>query len=70
MHTPKKSGMFALAIYLIIVGCMGSFGLSLGSLSILVPCLAIVAGLLLLMGRQQSGLLFAACHASISRPHG
>ena len=51
MHIPKNKGMFALALYLIIVGCMGAFGFSLGSLNILVPCLAIVAGLLLLMDK-------------------
>ena len=51
MHITKSSSMLALAIYLIIVGCMGAFGISLGALSILVPCLAIVTGLLLLMDR-------------------
>jgi hypothetical protein len=40
-----------LAVYLIIVGLMGIFGISLGQLSILVPILALVAGICLLIGR-------------------
>jgi len=51
MNITKKRGALVLAIYLITIGCMGAFGISFGALSILVPCLAIVAGLLLLMDR-------------------
>jgi hypothetical protein len=49
MNIPKNRGIFALACYLIIIGVCGAFGIKLGVLSVLVPCLAIVAGVLLLM---------------------
>lgn len=49
MNITKNRGLLALAIYLILVGFMGVFGISLGALSVLVPILAIVAGVLLLM---------------------
>ncbi len=51
MKLPKNLGMLLLAIYLVIVGLMGLVGISLGSLSIIVPILALVAGILLLLGR-------------------
>ena len=51
MNITKNRGLLVLAIYLILVGFIGAFGISLGALSILVPILAIVAGVLLLMGR-------------------
>ena len=41
---------FLLAIYFIINGLSGTFGFSLGALSILVPLLALVIGLLILFG--------------------
>jgi len=47
----KNLGMLLLAIYLIIIGLIGTFGFSLGQLSILVPILAIVAGVCLLLGK-------------------
>lgn len=50
MNFTKNRGILALAIYLIVVGFMGAFGVTLGALSILVPILAIVAGILLLLG--------------------
>ncbi|MBN8418032.1 MAG: hypothetical protein J0L73_03875 [Verrucomicrobia bacterium] len=50
MNITKNRGLLVLAIYLIISGFMGAFGVTLGALSILVPILAIVAGVLLLMG--------------------
>ena len=43
--------MLLLAIYLIVVGLIGVFGFSLGQLGILVPLLALVAGILILIGR-------------------
>ncbi len=49
MNITKNRGLLALAIYLILVGFMGAFGITLGALSIVVPILAIVAGVLLLM---------------------
>ncbi len=50
MNITKNRGLLVLAIYLILVGFIGAFGISLGALSILVPILAIVAGVLLLIG--------------------
>jgi hypothetical protein len=47
----KNLGMLLLAIYLIIVGLIGTFGFSLGQLSILVPILAIAAGVMILIGK-------------------
>ncbi len=43
--------MLLLAIYLIVVGVLAIFGVSLGGLSILVPILAVAAGICLLMGK-------------------
>jgi hypothetical protein len=51
MNITKTPSRLLLAIYLIIVGCCGAFGISLGVLSIIVPCLAIAAGVLLLIGK-------------------
>ncbi len=47
----KNIGMLLLAIYLIIVGLVGIFGISLGAASILIPILALVAGILILIGK-------------------
>ncbi len=47
----KNIGMLLLALYLILVGIMGIFGMSLGAASILVPILALVAGILILLGK-------------------
>jgi hypothetical protein len=44
-------GVSLLAVYLIIVGIMGAFGVSLGGLHLLVPILAIIAGVALLTGK-------------------
>jgi hypothetical protein len=46
----KNIGMLVLAIYLILVGIIG-FGVSLGRASILLPILALVAGILILIGK-------------------
>jgi len=51
MNMVKNLGMLLLAIYLIVVGLIGLFGMSLGQLSILVPILAIVAGVVILIGK-------------------
>ena len=51
MKLTNNRGLLALAIYLLLVGFMGAFGITLGALSILVPILAIVAGVLLLLGQ-------------------
>ena len=48
---PKNIGFTLLAVYLIVVGVVGLAGISLGQLSIVVPLLAIAAGVCLLIGR-------------------
>jgi hypothetical protein len=47
----KNIGMLLLAIYLILVGIIGIFGVSLGAASILIPILALIAGVLILIGK-------------------
>ncbi len=51
MNFPKSIGMILLAIYLILVGLMGLAGLSLGGAAIILPILALAAGVLILIGR-------------------
>jgi hypothetical protein len=48
---PKNLGITLLAIYLIIAGLIGVFGISLGQLSIITPILALLAGIFLLLGK-------------------
>jgi len=47
----KNMGMLVLAIYLILVGIIGIFSISLGAASILVPILALIAGVLIILGK-------------------
>jgi len=47
----KNIGMLVLAIYLILVGLIGIFGISLGAAGIILPILALVAGILILLGK-------------------
>ena len=47
----KNIGMLLLAIYLILVGLIGIFGVSLGAAAILVPILALIAGIMILLGK-------------------
>ncbi len=49
MNRPKNLGIFLLAIYLVVIGLMGLFGINLGQLNILLPLLALVAGICLLL---------------------
>ncbi len=51
MTITKNLGMLLLAIYLLLVGLSGAFGFNLGQLSIVVPLLAIAAGVLILIGK-------------------
>jgi hypothetical protein len=51
MNFTKNLGMLLLAIYLIVVGLIGIFGISLGGLSIILPILALVAGIFILIGK-------------------
>ncbi|HEY3901373.1 MAG TPA: hypothetical protein VGM54_22380 [Chthoniobacter sp.] len=47
----KNLGMVLLAIYLILVGVIGLFGVHLGALSFITPLLALIAGICLLVGK-------------------
>jgi hypothetical protein len=47
----RNLGHLLLAIYLILIGLIGIFGISLGQLTIIVPVLALVAGIFLIMGK-------------------
>jgi hypothetical protein len=51
MKVTRNLGMLLLAIYMIVVGLMGLTHMSLGTLSFLVPGLALVAGVCLLIGK-------------------
>ncbi len=51
MNLTKNIGMLLLAIYLILVGLIGIAGISLGALSIIVPILALLAGIMILIGK-------------------
>ena len=51
MNITKNLGLLLLAIYLITLGVTGAFGISLGQLSILLPLLALAAGILILLGK-------------------
>ncbi|MDP9253859.1 MAG: hypothetical protein M3O66_02795 [Verrucomicrobiota bacterium] len=47
----KNLGMLLLAIYLILVGIIGIFGVSLGAATIILPIIALIAGILILLGK-------------------
>ena len=51
MNLNKNLGLLVLGIYLIVVGIVGLFGLRLGELNLIVPGLALAAGILVLIGR-------------------
>jgi len=51
MNMSKNRGLLVLGIYLIIVGLIQVFNISLGQLSLIVPVLAVVAGVLLIIGK-------------------
>lgn len=51
MKIIKTPGLLLLAIYLIVVGLCGVFGIRLGELTIVVPLLALAAGVLILLGK-------------------
>lgn len=51
MINTKNIGMLLLSIYLILAGLVGTFGISLGGLSIIIPVLALAAGIMLLLGK-------------------
>lgn len=47
----KNIGMLVLAIYLILSGIVGVFHVSLGGAAMLLPILALIAGILILIGK-------------------
>jgi hypothetical protein len=47
----KNIGMLLLAIYLILVGLIGLTGMTLGGAGILLPILALIAGIMILLGK-------------------
>ena len=47
----KNLGMLLLAMYLIVSGLIGLFGINLGQFGVLVPILAIIAGVMILIGK-------------------
>ena len=51
MTRPKNLGMFILAIYLIVTALMVILKINLGELHLLVPILALLAGICLLLGK-------------------
>lgn len=51
MKITRNLGLLLLSIYLIIVGLAGLFDLHLGQASIVMPILALAAGVLILVGR-------------------
>jgi hypothetical protein len=51
MTITKNIGLLLLAIYLIVIGLSGALGFSFGDLKIVVPLLALSAGVLILFGK-------------------
>jgi len=51
MNITKSIGMLLLAIYLILIGIIGVFGFNLGQASMVLPILAIAAGVCILIGK-------------------
>lgn len=51
MKRPKSTGLFLLGIYLVATALMEIVGIRLGHLSILMPLLAVAAGICLLPGK-------------------
>lgn len=51
MRITRNLGIVLLAIYLILIGLSGLFGLSFSGMGVIMAVLALLAGVLLLMGR-------------------
>ena len=51
MNFKEKPSMLVLAIYLILVGLVGVTGTSLGAAGLILPILALVCGVMILLGR-------------------
>ena len=51
MKLNKNLGFLMLGIYLIVIGIVGLFDLRLGELNLIIPVMALVSGILVLLGR-------------------
>jgi len=51
MNISRIRGLLILGIYLVLIGVIQLFGINLGHLSVIMPVLAIVAGVLLIVGK-------------------
>lgn len=51
MNFTKSVSMLLLAIYLILVGLTGVAGINLGAAGMIIPILALVTGVLILLGK-------------------
>jgi hypothetical protein len=51
MNITKSIGMILLSIYLILIGLIGLSGFNLGQFHLIMPALAIAAGILILLGK-------------------
>jgi len=51
MNVSRIRGLLILGIYLVLIGVIQLFQISLGQLSFITPVLAIVAGVLLIVGK-------------------
>lgn len=51
MNISRNRGLLVLGIYLVVIGLIQLFGIRLGQLSFIVPVLAVVAGILLIIGK-------------------
>lgn len=51
MNVSRNRGLLILGIYLVLVGLIQLFGISLGQLSLIIPVIAVVAGILLILGK-------------------
>ena len=51
MKIPRNIGMILLAIYLIVAGLTQLFDMDLGQLHVVLPILALAAGVLILIGK-------------------
>jgi hypothetical protein len=51
MNVSRNRGLLVLGIYLVVIGVIQLFGISLGQLSFIIPLLALIAGILLIIGK-------------------
>ena len=51
MNISRNRGLLVLGIYLVVIGLTHLFGINLGQINFIVPLLALVAGILLILGK-------------------